>query len=53
MTSTFLFVLSGPVLMGLLGIAIGLQARSKMRRTHRAELSEQHAGKATGEHAAE
>jgi hypothetical protein len=53
MTSTFLFVLSGPVLMGLLGIGVGLLALSRIRRSRRAELSEQHPGQAAREHAAE
>jgi hypothetical protein len=53
MTSTLLFVLSGPVLMGLLGIGVGRLALSRIRRSHRAELSQQHPGKPAGEHAAE
>ena len=48
-----LFVLAGPVLMGLLGIGIGLLALSKIRRSHRSELSEQHHREAASEHAAE
>jgi hypothetical protein len=53
MTATFLFVLSGPVLMGLLGIGVGLRALSKIRRSHRAELSERRHRETAGEHAAE
>ena len=39
MTSTFLFVLAGPVLMGLLGIGVGLLALSRVRRSHRWEFA--------------
>ena len=39
MTSTFLFVLAGPVLMGLLGIGVGLLALSRVRRSHRREFA--------------
>jgi hypothetical protein len=53
MTPTFVFIVSGPVLMGLLGIGIGLLALSRIRRSHRSELSEQHQREAAGEHAAE
>jgi hypothetical protein len=53
MTPTFVFIVSGPVLMGLLGIGIGLLALSKIRRSHRSELSEQHHREAASEHAAE
>ncbi len=51
MTSTLLFVLSGPVLMGLLGLGVGLSALSRIRRSHRAELSRQHRNAAAREHA--
>jgi hypothetical protein len=53
MTSTFVFIASGPVLMGLLGIGIGLLSLSKIRRSHPSELSEQHHREAASEHAAE
>jgi hypothetical protein len=53
MTPTFVFIVSGPVLMGLLGIGIGLLALSKIRRSHRSEPSEQRHREAAGEHAAE
>ncbi|MEA2884368.1 MAG: hypothetical protein QOH32_3624 [Bradyrhizobium sp.] len=53
MTPTFLFVLTGPVLMGLLGIGVGLLALSKVRRSHRLKLSEQRHREAASEHAAE
>jgi hypothetical protein len=53
MTPTFVFIVSGPVLMGLLGIGIGLLALSRIRRSHRSELSEQHHREAASEHAAE
>jgi hypothetical protein len=53
MTPTFVFMVSGPVLMGLLGIGIGLLALSRIRRSHRSELAEQGQREAAREHAAE
>jgi hypothetical protein len=53
MTPSFVFIVSGPVLMGLLGIAVGLLALSRIRRSHRLELSGQHHRKTASGHAAE
>jgi hypothetical protein len=39
MTATFIYAVSGPLLLGLFGIGIGLWTLSKIRRGHRSQLA--------------
>jgi len=54
MTPTLVYAVSGPLLMGLFGIGVGLWTLSKIRRRHRTRFAPEHLPKAAaGKDAAE